>query len=130
MPLLFLQEFLFQGGSDGSLGDGGAVVIDADGANDGLIPFGGDGSTGGHSELAINHPEGAQGSNGNAQRYRRMLLQGCEKHTLLRYTRDSLNLWDTCFVNICIKGWSNISALGCVNSPLRQKEEKMWDHET
>ena len=66
-----LQEFLFQGGGDGSLGDGGAVVVDAGGADeqdladrDELIPFG-DGSTGGHNELAINHPEGAQGSNGN-----------------------------------------------------------------
>ena len=66
-----LQEFLFQGGGDGSLGDGGAIVVDAGGADeqdladrDELIPFG-DGSTEGHNELAINHPEGAQGSNGN-----------------------------------------------------------------
>ena len=67
-----MQEFLFQGGGAGNLGDGGAVVIGADGSaeyddRDGLIPLGGgDGSVGGggHNELAINHPEGAQGSNG------------------------------------------------------------------
>ena len=68
-----LQEILFQGGGDGSLGDGGAVVVDGGDADsvdlgdrDGAVPFGGGGPTGGHDELAVNHPEGAQGSNGKS----------------------------------------------------------------
>ena len=74
---------------DGSLGDGGAVVIDAaDGSEyedrDGLIPFGGD-ATGGHNDLVINHPEGAQGSNGNKEILNDVCPIGCANRASVRH---------------------------------------------
>ena len=96
-----LQEILFQGGGVGSLGDGGAVVVDGGdaesvdlGDRDGLVPLGG-GPIGGHDELAINHPEGAQGSNGKSSFVHGNFIQSATCH-VIRVINSS---WCSCDIS-------------------------------